>query len=151
MKNEDELARIRHEYGRMSGTGKEFHMNGYMENLVKPTPVIDEKRLKECITDRISDITEGFELEDISEQNHAVIFDLDFDGYKVKFKGGIIRYRDASRMGSGAYTYLFDVMGDAKVYDGEKMVYFLKYFEKDFETEFVYNEMSYYGCKESDF
>lgn len=153
MRNEDELARIHNEYGKMSGTEKSFKTNSYMEDMVNPTPQIDEKRLHEQLTDRISDISEIFEIDDITATvyGNGIRFGLDFDGYKVKFEGGITGYRDVSRIGSGAYTYLFDVSGKAEIYDGDKMVRVVEYNEVDFETEFVYNEMSYYGLKESDF
>ena len=54
-------------------------------------------------------------------------------------------------MGSGAYTYLFDVKGVAKIYDGDKLVHTYQYTENDFEAEFIYDEMRYFGCKETDF
>lgn len=151
MKNEDEKARIDNEYGKMSGTQKEYHAYGYMENM--NNPVIDEKRLHEQLTDRISEISEIFEADDIvaTVYGNGIRFGLDFDGYKVKFEGGIVAYRDVTIMGSGAYTYLYDVKGKAEVYDGDKLVRTMDYFGKDFESEFVYDEMSYYGCKETDF
>ena len=153
MRNEDELARNHSEYGKMSGTEKSLQTNGYMEDLVKPKPVIDEKRLHEQLTDRITEISEIFEADDITSTvyGNGIRFGLDFDGYKVKFEGGITGYRDVSRIGSGAYTYLFDVSGKAEIYNGDKKVRVVEYNEVDFEAEFIYNEMSYFGCKESDF
>ena len=150
MRNEDELARVHNEFGKMSGTEKSFKINSYMEDM---NPVIDEKRLHEQLTDRISDISEIFEIDDITATvyGNGIRFGLDFDGFKVKFEGGITGYRDVSRIGSGAYTYLFDVSGKAEIYDGDKMVRVVEYNEVDFEAEFMYNEMSYYGLKESDF
>lgn len=153
MKNEDLLAMEKRKFGQLSGTQKEYHTFGYMEDLNTPKPVIDESKLKERLTDRISDISEMFEADDITATvyGNGIRFGLDFDGYKVKFEGGIVAYRDTTRMGSGAYTYLYDVKGKAEIYDGDKLVHTYEYYETDFEAEFIYDEMRYFGCKETDF
>ena len=153
MKNEDLLAMENRKFGELSGTQQKYHAFGYMEGLNTPKPVIDEAKLKEQLTERISDISQIFEADDITATvyGNGIRFGLDFGGYKVKFVGGIVAYRDTTRMSCGAYTYLFDVKGKAEIYDGDKLVHKCQYAEKDFEAEFVYDEMKYFGCKESDF
>lgn len=152
MRTEDLLAAHNKGFAAMSGVEKQYHAYGYVEGVNKPER-INEAKLKEQLTERISKISEIFEADDITATvyGNAIRFGLDFEGYKVKFVGGIVSYRDETRIGSGAYTYLFDVEGKAEVYDGDKLIHTYQYAEKDFEAEFIYDEMSYFGCKESDF
>lgn len=59
MRNDELLAKERHDYSQLSGVQKEYHAFSYMEDLNATKTVVDEKRLHEQLTERITEISEG--------------------------------------------------------------------------------------------
>ena len=117
----------------------------------------DEKRqpvsleeAKELVTDNIGDFTADFDEEDI-EGGRSFEFELN-DG-EICFKGSITNVKDKTRVGGGCDYLLFDVDGDITIMDVEngEVLQTAPYYEKEFEAEFITDEWTYYGVRQSDF
>ena len=152
MRNEELLAKERHEYSQLSGTQREYHSYGYMEGVTTPTEFIfDEKAVRDAVFERLVDMNNEGEITCEDIENHKEIdFDLNTDEVAVHFSGAISDNETKDRPFFGCVEYNYKVSGKIAVYKNAVWMATIP-FEDTLYFEEIHNEMAYYGCKESDF
>lgn len=152
MRNEDVLAKERHEYSQLSGTQRELHSLGYMEGVTTPTKfIIDEEGIRDAVFERLVDMTNEGEITCDDVENHKEIdFDLNTEDVAVHFSGAIGEAEIKDKPFFGCVEYNYRVSGTIAVYKNAVWMATIP-FEDRFYFDDVYNEMAFYGCKQSDF